>query len=93
MKSVLIKLIIVTIALIGWVIYTRMDQIKEALDFDLDTSELVANIAPASSPSPTETTIYKWQDDKGDWHMSNSPPVDARNVQIHNYSDNNGGTP
>lgn len=91
MKSVLIKLIIVTIALIGWVIYTRMDQIKDALDFDLDTSELVSKLPTTSSPAPTQTTIYKWRDDQGVWHMSNAPPADARNVQIHNYSESNGG--
>ncbi len=30
-------------------------------------------------PSPARnTTVYKWQDDSGQWHYSDAPPTDAR---------------
>ncbi len=35
-----------------------------------------------------ETTIYKWQDDSGEWHFSNQPPPADVNSSVKTYDNN-----
>jgi len=33
------------------------------------------------APPPAETTLYKWQDESGQWQVSDNPPTDDRDYE------------
>lgn len=87
MQSMLTKLIIVLIALVGWVVYSRMDQIKDFLGMVQESvPQVVEQTLEPDKPTPATTTVYKWQDASGEWHITSTPPDKATAIETKTYA-------
>lgn len=82
MKSLFFKLVIVLIALAGWMAYENQQAI---MNFSLSD---IKKIIPKSLPknigdkNGSSTIVYKWQDSSGKWHFSDTRPKDVTTVSI-----------
>lgn len=85
MKSLLTKLIILLIAVIGWVVYSKMDQIKAMIGDAQDAVPEIAIPNITEPEKPETTTVYKWQDSSGEWHITSTPPPDGASVEAKTY--------
>jgi hypothetical protein len=92
MKKLLVQLVLLLIVLVAWVIHSRWDRIEAWIaGISREVSGVVATVstpvvegeAPEGEAAPGDTaTVYKWQDENGTWHFSNSqPPASARNIR------------
>ncbi|GMR17888.1 MAG: hypothetical protein BMS9Abin33_0282 [Gammaproteobacteria bacterium] len=82
MKSLFFKLVIVLIALAGWIAY---DQRQAIMNFSLsDIKKLVPESLPKNigDKKGSTTTVYKWQDSSGKWHFGDTRPKDVKAVSV-----------
>lgn len=71
-------LLLVTALILGLYFYLKPDEARQLLR--------EANLVT----TPEVTRVYKWQDDKGNWHVSDTPPPEGTAVEIRDYrSDEN----
>ncbi len=85
-------LIIILIVLVGAAALTQLNPSAEK-----STNPIVKGLATiqswfrgSSAPklpgmSENETTVYKWQDDSGEWHFSNQPPPAGVDSSVKTY--------
>lgn len=79
MKSLLVKLVIVLVALVGWMLYDNRQAITSFSLAGLKNS--VSTKLPVRLESKGgATTVYKWQDQSGKWHFSDTQPQEAKTV-------------
>lgn len=87
MKSLLIKLVLITFAIVGWVVYDRWDELSS--NVLSTTKQLSKQLTPKNTEVKT-TTVYKWQDKNGDWQFSNTKPANVADAEIKQFrSDEN----
>ena len=86
MQSLLTKLIILLIAVIGYVVYSKMDQIKAMLGEAEQAMPEIAIPSVAEPEKPATTTVYKWQDASGEWHITSTPPPKGATVEAKTYA-------
>lgn len=86
MQNMLTKLLILLVALIGWVIYSKMDKIKAFLGDVPAMPEIVSVPTPTTQAAPKTTTVYKWQDASGEWHISSTPPAGVSAIETKTYT-------
>ena len=82
MKSLFFKLVIVLIALAGWIAY---DQRQAIMNFSLsDIKKLVPESLPKNigDRKGGTTTVYKWQDSSGKWHFGDTRPKGVKTVSV-----------
>lgn len=53
--------------------------------FDKDFKAMLMETAGVT---PAKTMVYKWQDNKGKWHVSNNPPAKGIPYTEQEYLDN-----
>ncbi len=85
MGKLLVKMILVLIALVSWVVYTKMDTIKQYIN-EFETPSMSAGF----SLSPTlikPVEVYKWQDTQGEWHFSSKKPQGVPDPELKTYGD------
>ena len=79
------KLGTLLIALIGIAVYLNWDTISSFVGNGagnlLSKDILPRDILPANL-DPNTTTVYKWQDEEGKWHVSNQRPTNVEAVEI-----------
>lgn len=63
------------------------DSVTDLFEDGLPTSAL--SPAGDDAPEPTTTTVYKWQDEEGQWHFSNTPPKELIAEEMEISSDIN----
>lgn len=47
--------------------------------------ELFERVRDLSGTAPTSSTVYKWQDDQGVWHVTDTPPPAGVRYQEQQY--------
>jgi len=52
-----------------------------------------AMLLQTTGVTPTKTKVYKWQDNKGKWHISNTPPAKGIPYTEQEYLDNTNVVP
>jgi len=93
MKSVLYKLVFVTIILGGWVAYDKRDAISDFISasgnkIPTQVSDLFSS--SGNSDKVITTTVYKWKDENGEIQFSNTKPAHMPNAEIQQFrSDTN----
>ena len=50
-----------------------------------DLGKRVEDLSSGAGLSPKTTRVYKWQDDAGDWHISDQPPPAADDYESLDY--------
>ena len=79
------KLGTLLIALIGIAVYLNWDTISSFVGNGagnlLSKDILPRDILPANL-DPNTTTVYKWQDEEGQWHVSNQRPSGVEAVEV-----------
>jgi len=85
MKPLFFKLVIVLIALAGWIAY---DHRQAIMNFSLsDVKKLVPESLPKNiGDKGGTTTVYKWQDSSGKWHFGDTRPKDVDAVSVKKIS-------
>lgn len=79
-KSMFFKLVFALIALVGWLIYDRWDDITYNIAKAQHNVVKTAKKALPKEDAPVVQT-YKWTDADGKVHYSNIKPADAGNVE------------
>ena len=46
---------------------------------------LVSWVRQQTGTAPQKTTVYKWQDEKGEWHVTDEPPPPGTKYQKQEY--------
>jgi len=49
----------------------------------LQLEDELRELPGGSAIPPTESTLYKWQDDRGIWQLTDRPPTDSRPYETH----------
>lgn len=83
MRSILYKLIMVLVLLAGWVTYDNWGKIASFSPSSVKTA--VINSFSFATSGLKKSRIYQWEDENGRKHVSNTPPVNARNVKVVEY--------
>ena len=83
MRSILNKLLVVLVILAGWVTYDNWGKITPFSPTSLKNA--VVNSFSVATSGFKKSKVYQWQDDKGQVHVSNTPPDNARNVKVVEY--------
>lgn len=87
MKPVLVKLVLVLVALVGWMVYDNwhvVEQMSVAKFVDATTKKLPKRLIPKTSNNVTE--VYQWKDTSGKTHFSNTRPEGIDVVTIKKIS-------
>lgn len=83
MKSVFNKLVFLCVALAGWIIYDRWDNIVSRVQQTVD--KVTTSVKSPQDDKPVTTTVYKWKDADGNWQFSNSKPESVNNAEIQQF--------
>lgn len=51
-----------------------------------DLHSPTASNATEIEAAHTDLKVYRWQDDSGEWHVSNEPPPETSEYQVHEYT-------
>jgi len=84
------KLGVLLIAMIGVAVYLNWDTISNIvgnragslLSKDILSGDILPRDILPADLDPNTTTVYKWQDDEGSWHVSNQRPAGVEAVEI-----------
>lgn len=89
MRSLLTKLLILLVGLVGLMLYQQRDRIESWSPSAL-TALIPDKVKQAATDRVTTTTVYKWRDEQGRLHVSDTPPKDGKVVTVQEYrSDQN----
>ena len=89
MQSLFFKMGLVLVALVGWVVYDRWDNLSATTVASVSTvSTKVKSSLPTEPPTNVKTKVYKWQDAQGHWQFSNTPPKTQAKVATQTYNSN-----
>jgi len=83
MRSILNKLLLVLVILAGWVTYDNWGKISSYSPTSVKNA--VVNSFSFATSGSRKSKVYQWQDDKGQVHVSNTLPDNARNVKVVEY--------
>lgn len=96
LRNLLKRLLLVTLILVLAVAWWRYDDWKHVLGRSADVVNQsvkdVADMVPAEidfgmgKNGQGKTTVYKWKDESGKWHVSNERPEGIPNVLVQEYS-------
>lgn len=89
MRSLFFKMGFLLVALIGWVIYDRWDNLSMTAATSASAiSGKMKSSLPTEPPANVKTKVYKWQDAQGRWQFSNEPPKTQAKVSTQTYNSN-----
>ena len=78
-------LIVLILALIGGAFFLASDKSGEpSLLKGLEEIRSMSRQQEEEQPANT-ATVYKWKDDKGEWHFSNTPPPEGVASEVKTY--------
>ena len=88
MKSLLNKLIFLTLVVSAWVVYDRWDSISQT--FESTKKQISREISSIKNTEVKTTTVYKWKDKDGNWQFSNTRPENVPDAEVKQFrSDEN----